>query len=564
MDPNSGLRQRKSTQSNQKGSTDKSSKISERPRRKPNKKSKQSTGVTPSATYYISAWVFARLLGLLYMIAFISAWVQIHGLIGSNGVSPLSDYFARLTSSVSLNASFLNFPTIFWLDQSDWMIHGVCALGTLSGFGLFLDILPAITSFLCWFLFLSTCIAGQNFYLFQWDLLLLETGFLMMFFHSFHWSIKPLSQNPRDFHPPDSIFWLYRLLLFRLHFARGLQELFGPDRTWRTLSAFNFHFQNQQSPTWLAWYFHQFPNLVQQGLVFWVLTVEIGVIFLIFGPQLFRRTACLYVILLQLFYIFTGNFGTFYWNVMLLCILLLDDAMFPTLIQKLTRVRRAKIKQQGRRKTRSSQPRFWHSRVAMFVAVAVIIFSAIPLSSLVQSNLNTPKPLMDAYKKVYPWRIVNLYTPLNRVQKDRFELLIQASLEAQNWQDYHFLYKPGSILDTRPMFLSPHISRLEYLLWVAAQTDYQQEIWISRLLHRILEDSPAAISLFQKEPFAEVPEYIRAARYKFEFTKWDQPTSDWWSMEFFDIYTPSFSQTIHSMSSRRKNLRARKGHFASL
>lgn len=83
---------------------------------------------------------------------------------------------------------------------------------------------------------------------------------------------------------------------------------------------------------------------------------------------------------------------------------------------------------------------------------------------------------------------------------------------------------------------------------------------ISRLLHRVLEDSPAVVSLFKKEPFPEVPEFIRAVRHRFEFTTSEQAElldGAWWISEFFDIYTPSFSQTVHSMSSRRKNLRAR-------
>jgi len=81
---------------------------------------------------------------------------------------------------------------------------------------------------------------------------------------------------------------------------------------------------------------------------------------------------------------------------------------------------------------------------------------------------------------------------------------------------------------------------------------------ISRLLHRILEDSPSVVSLFRKEPFTEVPEYIRAVRSKYRFSSYDdEDKSIWWHSEFSDIYTPSFSQTVHSMSSRRKNLRSR-------
>lgn len=532
-----------------------------------------------AVTYYLSSWLFLRFLGLLYVVAFLSAWVQIHGLVGSEGISPMTEFITRLRSAVVTDTSFLTHPTVFWLNDSDWMIHAVCATGTGAAVMLLLDMAPAVAAFLCWFLFLSITVAGQTFFAAQWDYLLLETGFLAIFFSSFHVQLKPFSRNPRDFHPPEPILWLFRLLLFRINFARGLQELLGKDKTWRTLSAFAYNFETQQAPTALSWYAHQLPNIFHQGLVFWVLTVEIGIVFLIVGPQLFRRTACLYIILLQMFYLATGNFGTYHWNVIALCLLLLDDGLFPGTFKRICSVRKTKIKaaqeaanlqwasgvrkppaQLKKQKMRSSKPRAWHKRLSMLLAVFVIVMTTIPLTTVTQGTVTTPKPLLDVYKKIYPFKLVNLYGPFNRVQKERFELVLQGSLDAQTWTDYHFLYKPDNNIWRAPAYLSPHISRLEYQLWIAAQGEYQQEVWISRLLHRILEDSPAVVSLFKKEPFPEVPEYIRAVRYRFEFTTSEQAElldGAWWISEFFDIYTPSFSQTVHSMSSRRKNLRAR-------
>ena len=440
------------------------------------RKKKKNQPLAPTATYYISAWLFGRFMGLLYIVAFVSSWVQIHGLIGNEGISPMSEYFTRLTSSVTIEANFFTHPSLFWVNQSDIILHVVCGVGTLSSIGLLLDVIPAICSFLCWFLFLSISIAGQSFFLYQWDLLLLESGFLMIFFHSFHLSLKPLSQNPRDFHPPDALFWLFRLLLFRINFTRGVQELLSRERVWRTLSAFDYHFETQPSPTFFSWYFHQLPSLFHQGLVFWVLTVEVGVVFLVFGPQLFRRTACLYIMILQIFYLLTGNFATYHWNVIGLCLLLLDDAMFPDTIRKLTRIRRNKVQQRGKRKMSSSQPRLWHRRLAISIAVIVIVLSTVPISSVAR-NVSTPQPLLDAYKRVHPFKIVNLYGPFYRIPLERYELQIQGSLDAQTWVDYEFLYKPDIDVTRWPSFVSPHISRLEYQLWVAAQTDYQQEVW---------------------------------------------------------------------------------------
>jgi hypothetical protein len=72
---------------------------------------------------------------------------------------------------------------------------------------------------------------------------------------------------------------------------------------------------------------------------------------------------------------------------------------------------------------------------------------------------------------------------------------------------------------------------------------------------------PYVTNLFQQDALnGTVPEYIRAVRYDFRFTSIDESRANegaWWKQEFYDIFTPSFSQTVHSMSTRRKNLRKR-------
>jgi hypothetical protein len=107
------------------------------------------------------------------------------------------------------------------------------------------------------------------------------------------------------------------------------------------------------------------------------------------------------------------------------------------------------------------------------------------------------------------------------------------------------------------------VVQLEYRLWQAAYSDYQQEIWISRALHRILESSEPVERLFKRAPIDEMdgePEYIRAVRYTYRFTSWNATQGEYWSREFSDIYTPSFSQTITQMNDKRKSLRKRVAH----
>ena len=48
------------------------------------------------STYAVTRWVFMRALGLIYLIAFVSFWVQVRGLIGSQGILPAQQYLHPL------------------------------------------------------------------------------------------------------------------------------------------------------------------------------------------------------------------------------------------------------------------------------------------------------------------------------------------------------------------------------------------------------------------------------------------------------------------------------------
>ena len=49
-------------------------------------------GELKPSTYHIASALFLRLLGVVYLIAFVSLWTQIDGLIGAHGILPVSDF----------------------------------------------------------------------------------------------------------------------------------------------------------------------------------------------------------------------------------------------------------------------------------------------------------------------------------------------------------------------------------------------------------------------------------------------------------------------------------------
>ncbi|HEX5471542.1 MAG TPA: DCC1-like thiol-disulfide oxidoreductase family protein, partial [Lacipirellulaceae bacterium] len=142
-------------------------------------------GELKPSTYHISSALFLRLLGLVYLIAFVSLWVQIDGLIGDRGILPVKEfldgmrgYFAQ---QIPPEFAFWNLPTLAWISPHSAFLHFLCAGGTLASILLIADVLPIVSLIALWIFYLSLVYAGQTFMSFQWDILLLEAGFLAIF-----------------------------------------------------------------------------------------------------------------------------------------------------------------------------------------------------------------------------------------------------------------------------------------------------------------------------------------------------------------------------------------------
>src|SRR5687767_6758637 len=124
-----------------------------------------------------TSWVYLRLLALIYLAAFLSAWVQIHGLAGSDGVLPAREFLAALQERYGDRALWIA-PTLGWLGAGDGFLHALCAAGALFSLLLALGAAPLVCLAMLWVLYLSVSVLGQNFFWYQWDSLLLETGLL--------------------------------------------------------------------------------------------------------------------------------------------------------------------------------------------------------------------------------------------------------------------------------------------------------------------------------------------------------------------------------------------------
>ena len=150
------------------------------------------------ATYLISRWLFLRLLGLIYLVAFISLWTQVHGLIGRQGILPAGAYLNAALRQLGEEA-YLRLPTLCWFGASDACLSGLCAVGTILSLLLVVGMLPKLVLVGLWAVYLSLSVVGQVFLSFQWDTLLLETGFFAIFYAP----MSPIPGISREKPPSD-------------------------------------------------------------------------------------------------------------------------------------------------------------------------------------------------------------------------------------------------------------------------------------------------------------------------------------------------------------------------
>ncbi len=478
-------------------------------------------------TYFAARRLFVRALGLIYLIAFISLWVQVDGLIGANGISPVSQFLPAVERQVGGHAHFF-LPTLCWFNSSDAFLHFLCGAGVAISIGLILGLVPILCLILLFVFYLSLTIAGQTFFSFQWDILLLEAGFLAIFFAPLTWRMTAKHEAPFS----RVGFFLLQLLLFKLMFMSGVVKLTSGDDSWWKLTALDYHYWTQPLPTVFGWWGGQTSEWLKHVCTFVVLFVETLIPFLIWAPRRLRFVAFVLFVSLQLMIALTGNYCFFNLTTIALCFLLLDDV-------QISRRKRAPGEVAG-----APNDRF---RPMQWVAAAVLLVT-LPLNGFVifsglKPEAQWPHAVLALYSRVEPFRIVNSYGLFRVMTKERAEIVIEGSKNGTDWLEYEFKWKPGD-LKRAPGWVAPHQPRLDWQMWFAALSDYHQNPWFVRFVKQLLTNSPEVTSLLKRNPFPKnPPRYIRAILYDYHFTTVAErsATGAWWKREERGIYLPRAS-----------------------
>ena len=545
----------------------------------------------------IQRWLFLRALAAIYFSAFFSLLFQIEGLIGPRGILPAHQYLGLVAQELG-GKSYWFAPTLYWFSSSNTALMAVTWIGLIAAVVAFFNLWPRLSFFVCFVCFLAFVTATGTFSEYQSDGMLLEAGFLALFF-------SPPGLLPgwaADRPPIRASLWLLQWEWFRIYFESGLVKLLSGDPEWRHLTAMDDYYQNGPLPTWIGWYAQHLPHGFHVFTAGATLVMELGIVFLLFFPRRVRLVCFFIVTPWEIAVIFTANYAFLNYLVLSLGILLLDDSFLRPLIParfrppveaeplaQLIRVEEPPLSilatsdtssetiptpqpdaegfvspdlsgppPSGALSFRRLLPKGWettnpahasHRNSALRtlgVALAAILLTWVGYDTTAELiDLAARSGFMPAapLALLEPFRIANQYGLFAVMTRGRYEIEFQGSNDGQNWTAYPFRYKPQA-LNQPPGIYAPYQPRFDWNLWFASLGDWQQNEMVPLTEERLLENDRDVLALFAGNPFPQAPpRYVRAVLWQYWFTSMQQKrrTGNWWRRQFLGLYAPEIA-----------------------
>lgn len=484
------------------------------------------SGLLPSpAGHGLTFRIAAGFLALISLVAFWSLSSQIQGLIGPGGMAPVELTMQALGQHMenSTVPKSLRWPTVFWFKDAPWMITGVLVAGIVfsitmltGALFLWLDSMIWPSALMLIACYLSLINGAGDFMMFQWDILLVECLFVILF-------MFPVMGSRDEFRPGMTGMWMWRVLLFKLLLCSALVKLSSGDASWWNLTALATHFETQPLPMGTAWFMHHLPAWMLRIGALHMFAVELLLPLLIFCGRWPRFIAAFGIVLLQILIIATGNFTFFNFLTIVLAIGLLDDRLLgnselpPAALPAPRPVR---------------LPAWLLGGLWIGLSMFHVLAAAAPGREGIVN-------VVEAARPVSPWRINNPYGLFSVMTPTRPEILIEGSEDGNTWKPYRFKYKPGPF-DQRPNGIAPHQPRLDWQMWFFA-LQWQHQVaagqapgrppWVTRMTAALFKNEESVVALFGANPFADQPpSFIRMRCLVYEYTTPEEreQTGNWW------------------------------------
>ena len=519
------------------------------------------------ADRFLPRWIFLRALGAIYFSAFFSLVFQIRGLIGPQGILPASEYLKSAAQQIGY-ARFWYVPSVLWISSGSHMLMALCWIGMAAAVLLVFNFWPRGMLIICFVCFLSFVSTAGDFSGYQSDGMLLEAGFLSLFFAPS--GFRPGLGQTRL--PVRAAFYLLLWEWFRIYFESGVAKMGSGDPEWRNLTAMDEYYQNGPLPTWIGWYVQHLPHWFHAGTAFFTLALELVLIWAAFLPRPFRIALFFLVTPWQIGIILTANYTFLNYLVLILGFLLLDDRFLMRFLP--ARWTKSLHDAVAARSLEANPPEDdnlsilapspnpsasvvpqesdvrppWRRTLQSWltplrVSVAAILLTWIFYATAAQMIwMITPAPLPTTPVALLdPFRIANRYGLFAVMTRNRYEIEFQGSDDGQTWVAYPFPHKPQE-LNKAPRIYAPYQPRFDWNLWFASLGEWRDNPMVLRTERRLLSNDRDVLALFAANPFPHgPPRQVRAVLWQYWFTSVAEKTKSglWWRRQLLGLYAPA-------------------------
>jgi hypothetical protein len=489
----------------------------------------------PPRSYVLTRWLILRLLGVVYLFAFLGIVLQGLPLLGSHGLTPAAAYVDGLHNT---GMTFWDVPSIFLFGASDAALRAWAIVGLVLSAALLVGYanLPSLAAL--WLVYGSYERVGQLWWGFGWEIQLLETTVIAAcLVHP--WDPRPLRAPP----PPRLAIVLMRWLAFRVMLGAGLIKLRG-DPCWTALTCLDAHFETQPIPNPLSPLFHHLPHAVLAGGVMVNHLVEVVLPWFAFGPRWLRLSAAFGMASFQLMLIASGNLAFLNWLTLVPVLALFDDDLLVRLVPRRWRDRlrahRAAPLWDGQR------PLGGHAWFVVGIAALVAVKSPPVIANLASHH----QAMNRSYDRL---ALVNTYGAFGSVGMERDEIILEGTRDADpetaHWSAYELPCKPGDVA-RRPCLLGPYHLRLDWLIWFAAMHDQPRDPWVLHVVWKLLDGDKTLRALLAVDPFdGAAPRWVRIRRFQYHLEPYSSST--WWTRDHEQLWlrpvsleTPGLRETL--------------------
>jgi hypothetical protein len=238
---------------------------------------------------------------------------------------------------------------------------------------------------------------------------------------------------------------------------------------------------------------------------------------------------------MQLLIIATSNHNFINFLTIALCLFLLDDKLFKSLLP-------------SRLSAQIINPKKPIGTIR--ILLIILTFIVIPSTSMISFSakfwdypaIHKTLPMAEA---VQHFGVGHLFHIFPTMQTQRHELIIQGSNDGQRWLNYQFKYKPDDAADGL-RFNLPHQPRLDWMLWFVPTQHPVQMYWFAQFMEQLKAGSTSVIKLLAQNPYPDAPpKYLRVLVYRYSFTSREEKaqTGHWWQVEYLGEF-PNLSPRI--------------------